>query len=133
LEQNPRDADAHFWYGNTLEKSGNLDAAIEQFRSAVKLPPRSVGRAYLYRDLGEALERKGDLEGALDTLQKCVVSWPVKNEPYCAGNERAALGRVLEKKEGAQAALAYWESMPAVARDPDQCRAQIGRIESKTK
>ena len=132
-EQNPRDPDAHGWYGQALAQAGSLDAAIDQYRAAVKLPPKDIPRAYLYRDLGEALEKKGDLDGALVALRKCVVSWPTKNEPYCAGYEHAALGRVIEKKEGSAAALEYWKNLMTIARDPDQCRLKIDRLAAKTK
>lgn len=126
--RNSRDPDAHDDYGNALEEAGSVDAAIEQYRLALRLPPRIYGRAFLYRDLGMALEKKGDIDGALAALRKSVVSWPVKHEHSCIVFEREVLGQMLEDKEDYQGALQYWKDLMAVAKYPEKCREHYDRL-----
>ncbi len=135
VQQNPKDPDARSAYGNALMESHDYDGAIEQFRVSVSLPPKDIGRAYLYRDLSEAYERKGDFENALQAIRKSVISWPVKNDPtYCSDPfERGAVGRILEEKGDIEGATAYWKSLVPVAKDPQDCQTQVDRLTAKTK
>lgn len=128
VRHNPRDPDAHSDFGQALEEAGSLDAAIEQYRLALKLPPRIYGRAFLYRDLGMALEKKGDIDGALAALRKSIVSWPVKHDLSCFNFEREVLGNLLEEKGDYQAELQYWKDLMSVAKFPDKCREHYDRV-----
>jgi len=128
VKRNPRDPDAHFDYADLLEEAGSLDAAIEQYRLALKLPPRIYGRAFLYRGLGMALEKKGDIDGALAALRKSIVSWPVKHDLSCYVSEREILGLLIEEKGDYQGALQYWKDLMAVAKFPEKCREHYDRI-----
>jgi tetratricopeptide (TPR) repeat protein len=135
VQQNPKDPDARDYLGNALREAGEVDAAIEQFQVAVKLPPKNIGRGYLYRDLGEAFEKKGDYEGALEAMRKSVTLWPVKNDPvYCRlPFEQGAIGRILEEKGDYAGAMEYWRSLVSVAKDPDECQRQAERLAAKVK
>jgi Caspase domain/Tetratricopeptide repeat len=132
-QQKPKDPDAQWGYGNALMEAHDYDGAIEQFRAAVNLPPKDIGRAFLYRDLGEAYEKKGDFDNALQALKKSVVSWPVKNELYCSVFEREMLGRIFEEKGDNEGAMAYWKDLMSVAKDPQGCQKQYDRIAAKVK
>jgi tetratricopeptide (TPR) repeat protein len=133
VQQNPKDPDAHDSYGNALREAGQVDAAIEQFQMAVKLPPKDIGRAYLYRDLGEAYEKKGDYDSALAAMRKSVTLWPVKSEPVLCRLpfEQGAIGRILEEKGDFAGAMEYWRSLVSVAKDPDECQRQAERLSAK--
>jgi len=128
VKRNKQDPDAHYYYADALEQAGFLDAAIDQYRMALKLPPKYSGRAYLYRDLGLALLKKGDIDGALDALGKSVVSWPVKHNLSCYVYEREALGQLLEIKGDYQGAIRYWDDLASVAKYPEKCREHSDRI-----
>ena len=72
-----RDADAWHQLGESLEVAGRLAEAVQAYERATRLPPRVVGRAFLYRDLAAARERTGDLPGALAAARVSVRSWPL--------------------------------------------------------
>jgi tetratricopeptide (TPR) repeat protein len=133
VQENPKDPDARDSYGNALREAGQVDAAIEQFQAAVKLPPKDIGRGYLYRDLGEAFEKKGDYDAALAAMRKSVASWPVKNDPILCRLpfEQGAIGRILEEKGDYAGAMEYWASLVPVARDPEECQRQSDRLAAK--
>jgi len=133
VQQNPRDPDARDAYGSALREAGEVDAAIEQFQAAVKLPPKLSGRAYLYRDLGEAFEKKGDYDAALEAMRKSVTLWPVKNEAVLCRLpfEQGAIGRILEEKGDYAGAMEYWTSLVPVAKDPEECQRQADRLAAK--
>ena len=46
-----------FTTGNQLLREGKLESAIASYEKAIELNPQS---AWLYRNLGEALEKAGD-------------------------------------------------------------------------
>jgi tetratricopeptide (TPR) repeat protein len=133
VQENPKDPDVRDSYGNALREAGYLDAAIEQLQAAVKLPPKDIGRGYLYRDLGEALEKKGDYDAALEAMKKSVTSWPVKNKAVgCKDTfEQGAIGRILEEKGDYAGARDYWASLVPIAKDPEECQKQSDRLAAK--
>lgn len=118
LDKNPRDPDLHWKLAEML--SG--DAAIAEYRKATQLPPKDIGSAFLYRDLAEALERKGDLDEALAAAQQSVRRWPKKNNLFCNGSEERMLIRLLEKKGMIDQAIEFYR--PLVERNSDfkECR-----------
>ena len=94
----------------------------------VTLPPNHIGRGYLYRDLGEALEKQGDLPGAIAALRKALTSWPLRGELYCSGHEVQMLGRLLEKNQDAAGAIEHWKAVMTRASDGSACQAQLARL-----
>jgi len=128
VKRNPRDPDAHFYYADALDEVGSSEAALEQYRLALKFPPNRIGRAYLYRGLGMALEKKGDIDGALAAMRKSIVSWPVKHDVSRYVSEREILGLLIEEKGDYQGALQYWKDLMAVAKFPEKCREHYDRI-----
>jgi tetratricopeptide (TPR) repeat protein len=133
IRQKPRDADLRSDYATALEKTGDLDGAIEQHRIATTLPPKEIGRAFLYRDLGLALEKKGDLNGAAEALQKAVTFWPVNGQRACGGYEDVALDRVLVAKGDYAGALAHLEFLAKKNPKDEQCALAIARVREKMK
>jgi tetratricopeptide (TPR) repeat protein len=133
VQDNPKDPDARAWYGNALREAGQVDAAIEQFQASLKLPPKEIGRAFLYSNLAEAYEKKGDYDDALEAMKKSVASWPVKNEDVWCNDPfyRGAIGRILEKKGDYAGARDYWASLVPVAKDPAVCQKQADRLAAK--
>ncbi len=67
LKEDPNLPEAHDVLGGLLESRGKIDAAIAQYREAVRLRP-SFGKAHL--DLGAALANRRDLAGAAEEFRK---------------------------------------------------------------
>src|SRR6266852_2832019 len=114
----PADPVAHNSLGNALYKRGNLDGAIAAYREAVKLTKNPYDDEEYARthnnhvcdpnvsishtNLGRALLKKGDLEGALTEFKEAVrPTGPV--EPYFG------IATVLQKKGDLQGTLQYLE------------------------
>ena len=124
VRRNPRSADAWHALGEALDAAGNIEWAIGAYEKATKLPPRDIGRAYLYRDLAEAKERSGDLPGALAAARVSVRTWPKSREGlHCAGYEEKMLTRILVENRDVAGAIAFYR--PLAQADPDvaECRA----------
>ena len=52
--------------GNALKDKGDLEAAIDSYKQALKIKP---DYAEAYNNMGTALKDKGDLEAAIDSYQ----------------------------------------------------------------
>jgi cytochrome c-type biogenesis protein CcmH/NrfG len=57
LDKSPRDPDLHYKLARMLEDEGDLQGAVAEYKRATELPPKDIGSAFLYRDLGLALEK----------------------------------------------------------------------------
>ena len=88
----PGDAAAHYNLGNALDKKGDLDGAIAEWRTAIRLQP---DLADAHHNLGLALERKGDRRAALEESRTAYLLDPkdpkVAPRP-AAGHPPATLG-----------------------------------------
>ena len=71
LRTNLMAAEGHDLLGNISAMRGNVKAAVDHYREAVRIQP-DYGRAYL--DWGATLADSGDLAGALPYLQKAAAS-----------------------------------------------------------
>ncbi|NES05441.1 MAG: tetratricopeptide repeat protein [Okeania sp. SIO2F4] len=108
LEPKSATAKEHLNLGNELLELGQIEAAINCYRHAIKLQPNLSGS---YQKLGEVLTQKGELESALVVLNQGIKLTP-KN-PRCY----YLLGEVLqEKKEYDLAIFAYGR---AIEQKPD--------------
>ncbi len=122
VRRNAESADAWHALGQALDAAGDLAGAVDAYDKATRLPPRDVGRAFLYRDLAEARERAGDLPGALAAARVSVRSWPKSSDGlHCAGYEEAMLTRILVENGDMAGAQAFYA--PLVDDDVEQCRA----------
>lgn len=120
----PRDPDAWHQLGESLDVAGEGGEAVEAYRRATRLPPRVLGRAYLHRDLAEALERQGDLAGALAAARIGVRSWPLSQDGlFCSSSEARLLARLLLKAGDAAGAAAFWRPLYEAQRERAECRA----------
>lgn len=120
----PRDADAWHQLGESLDVAGDGAEAVEAYRRATRLPPRVLGRAYLYRDLAEALERQGDLAGALAAARVSVRSWPLSQDGlFCSSSEARLLARLLVETGDLAGAAAFWRPLFEAQRERGECRA----------
>jgi TPR repeat protein len=133
LSARPRDADLHHEFAFELERNGHLEPAIEHYSLATRLPPRAIGRAFLYRDLANALLRRGDVPGATAALRKSVVSWPVKGRGSCNATEVQLLGNVLEQSGALGDAMKYWRERMTLDPADEVCIAQYYRLLAKAK
>lgn len=120
----PRDADAWHQLGESLEVAGDGAEATEAYRRATRLPPRVLGRAYLHRDLAEALERQGALAAALAAARVSVRSWPLSQDGlFCSSSEARLLARLLVETGDLAGAAAFWRPLYEAQRERTECRA----------
>jgi tetratricopeptide (TPR) repeat protein len=123
VARRPRDADLWHALGEALLVAGDVSEAVEAYRKATRLPPKVIGRAYLHRDLAAALERAGDLAGAVAAARVAVRTWPVSQQGlFCNGTEERLLTRLLVKTHDAKGALAFYRPLFEADRDREECR-----------
>jgi Flp pilus assembly protein TadD len=75
--------------GTFYMKRGNYDAAIERFQDAMRFQPKSARPYFL---LGEAYERKGEVDNALAAYRKYL-------EVYRTAPDREKILKRIEKLE----------------------------------
>ncbi len=73
VKKSPYKPRQHYNLGVVLARNGNLDQAIEHYRTALKLKP---DYSAAYYNLGNALARKGDAESAIYNYRKALKSDP---------------------------------------------------------
>jgi len=123
VSAHPRDADAWHQLGESLDVAGDLDEAVEAYERATRLPPRIMGRGYLYRDLADARERAGDLTGALAAARISVRSWPLSRDSlHCMGHEVRLLTRLLVRIGDLGGAAAFYRPLYEASPDQPECR-----------
>src|SRR5439155_17633970 len=86
--------------GRALEKRGTPEAAIAEYREALRLDSKSP---YAHSLLGEAFQNRGDLCGAIEEHRKAVELEPT-------GNWHFWLIRALEAKGDKDGAVAVYRS-----------------------
>ena len=119
----PRDPDAWNQLGRSLDVAGRLTESADAHERATRLPPRVIGRAFLYRDLAEMRERTGDLPRALAAARLSVRSWPLSRVAlHCADGEVQLLARLLVKSGDIDGALAFYGPLYRANPDLEQCR-----------
>jgi len=124
VDASPRDPDLWHALGESLLVAGDAPAAADAFRTATRLPPKVIGRAFLHRDLAGALEDTGDLEGALAAAQVSLRTWPVsKRDLFCSLAEERQFVRLLVKTHKLKEALAFYAPLAAKPGALPECRA----------
>jgi tetratricopeptide (TPR) repeat protein len=95
-------ADYHINHGKDKQaKYGDLEGAIAEYRTAIRLDPNHVfARIYL----GAALEEQGDLEGAIAEYRVAIRLDP--NHAVAHNN----LGAALEKRDDLEGAIAEYRT-----------------------
>ena len=96
LTGTPDNAEEHRKKGALLTQQGNYDAALAEFRLALRLVP-DLDRAHL--GIGAALQGKGDLDGAIAEYHALLQRHP--NDPDTHDN----LGSALQQKGDVTAAI----------------------------
>lgn len=91
--------------GDSAEAKGDLRAACEQYRKAVKVAP---GYARAHLNLGVGLEATGDADGALNAYEAALAIEPANaNASYNLGKLLYTRGELPRAKALLQAALAH--------------------------
>ena len=108
LPATPDNAEEHRKKGGLLTQQGNYDAALAEFRQALRIMP-DLDRAHL--GLGAALQGKGDLDGAIAEYRTLLKRHP--NDPDAHNN----LGSALQLKGDIEAAIGEYRT--ALASRPD--------------
>ena len=71
IEIYPEYAQAHHNLGSILQNAGELDDAVEHFRTALACP--GLEKPWIvHNSLGIALDNKGDLDGAIEAYRKAI-------------------------------------------------------------
>jgi len=97
----PDNAEEHRKKGALLNAQGNYDAAIPEFRQALRLMP-DLSRAHF--GLGEALQGKGDLQGAMAEYKAVLSRYP--DDP----DTHTGIGTLLQKKGDLEGAIAEYRT-----------------------
>ncbi len=119
----PRDPDAWNQLGQSLDVAGRYPEAVAAFEQATRLPPRVLGRAYLYRDLAEAREKIDDLPGAIEAMRVSLRSWPLSRDGlHCHGFEVRVMVRLLVKSGDVGEAAAFYRPLFERNSDIPDCR-----------
>ncbi len=108
--QNERTADALTYWGWMEHQFGNVDRAIELCQEAIALDP-DFGNPY--NDIGSYLIEKGDLDGAIEWLQKALKATRYEPREFPHIN----LGRVYLAKGMPLRAIQHFRS--ALEFDPE--------------
>ena len=119
----PRDPDAWNQLGQSLGVAGRHAEAVAAFERATLLPPRILGRAYLYRDLAEAREQVGDLAGAIAAMRVSLRSWPLSRDGlHCSGFEVQLMARLLVRSGDYAGAAAFYRPLYERDRGLEECQ-----------
>ena len=65
--------------GNALKDKGELDAAIDSYKQAIKIKP---DYAEAYNNMGNALKDKGELDAAIDSYKQAIKIKPDNAECF---------------------------------------------------
>ncbi|HEU0106818.1 MAG TPA: DUF5107 domain-containing protein [Vicinamibacteria bacterium] len=110
LEENPRDATAHFLMGALLLSGGMVDRALAEWTEGRRLDPL---RPVLHRNLGLTLLQAGRLEEAREVLVEGVTADPRNVEVYLGLDQvLGLLGRPAEERVRALESHPDPEAMP---------------------
>ena len=101
LAGTPDNAEEHRKKGGLLNKQGNYDAALAEFRQALRIMP-DLDRAHL--GIGAALQGKGDVDGAIAEYRSLLARHP--NDPDTHNN----LGTALQQKGDVAPAIAEYRT-----------------------
>jgi tetratricopeptide (TPR) repeat protein len=71
VEENPKNAEAHFALGEFAIRSGQMEKAVARFNTIIELQPQNT-LAYIYK--GEALTQMDSLESALATFNAAIAT-----------------------------------------------------------
>ena len=115
VRRDPQDPYAQLWLGTARTKAGQVDAAIEPLRQAVRLAPRLTET---HIELADALALRGDWAGAAAALETAVGQDPLRHAG--AWNDLGFARLQLGQTDGALGALRR-----AVALDPRLPTARV--------
>lgn len=88
VERNPRDSFARYGLAMEHRNTGDLEAAVREFRSLVDADP---GYTATYYQLGQALERLGRPEEARQSYRMGIAATSRPGDEHARGELQAAL------------------------------------------
>jgi tetratricopeptide (TPR) repeat protein len=114
VAKNPLNARAHFNLGLGFEKSGDLHAAVSEYRIALRLRPT---HAKAHNNLGSVLLTQGEVAAAAESFQRAIGLWPDMFEA------QFNLGLAHAQLSNATAAIGAFEA--ALRLKPDLTDARV--------
>jgi Flp pilus assembly protein TadD len=94
---NPKDAEARYALANWLERKGDSDGAIAEYRVALKLRPRSENQHY---NFGIRLMKKGDIDAAIAGYKEALHEGLMSRRRITVGPRSRTKGRYVCCFEG---------------------------------
>lgn len=88
LAQDPANTFARYGLAMEYSKSGELQAAVDEFRSLID---SDSGYVAAYYHCGQALEKLGDVEGARSVYEKGVSACQAKGDTHTRSEIEAAM------------------------------------------
>ena len=125
VERNPDDPAARIGLIESLDDSGDVDAAFGEAREAIRIWPDD---AYLRFLLGRLLVERDEPDAAIVELQ-----WALKKENNHLSPANCALGRAFELKGDLKAALNQYRIAYQAHVQDEQCRAAYLRLKQQLK
>ena len=103
--------------GNALKDTGDLEAAIDSYKQALKIKP---DHADAYNNMGNALKAKGDLEAAIDSYKKALKIKPDYAEAY------SNMGVALKAMGNIEAAIDSYKKALKIKPDYAEAYSNMG-------
>ena len=130
LTWSPSDADAYFNLGTAHETSGEYDAALSAYRSALELDPPDEAR--VHNNLGGVLLAQGHVDKALAAYSEAVdADDNFADGRYNLGNALLVAGRHAEAQSQLRMALKLAPGHPKAERKLEQVRAAATQVKQK--
>jgi protein O-GlcNAc transferase len=121
----PDQVDARISKGVILESRGQLDSAIEQYRKALALAPRSAAAS---QNLGSALQKKGQTQEAVSILQAGVQANPRDSDLRAAyGSALLAAGHPADAERELQTSLSSRPDNSSVLYNLADAQRKLGK------
>jgi len=117
----PKNPDAHHCLGKAYRLLGLLDQALESLKKAEKFETRKKELMYIYNDIGIVLEKKRNLDGALEYYMKSLSIARSLGERKMQASLLNNIGLIYHNKGDTDRALFYYtKSLELKEREEDK-------------
>jgi tetratricopeptide (TPR) repeat protein len=118
LALRPHSAGLHNSLGNALRKTGDVDAAVWEYRRAIELAPEYD---YPHFNIGSVLDEMGDLKGAVREYQKAIELNPDNADAH------NNIGGILRRRGDLEGAIREFHKAIAIAPGSARAHHNLGK------